>query len=122
MSVRQFTLPPCYYQRLHSIKVKNLPKFQLETLFYIFYAMPKDFLQAVVAQELYVREWKYHKELKLWFKLASQADGIGNPAEAQHVYFDINTWERRLFTGNMAGVNTAGFLTEDAVRVKKEAR
>jgi CCR4-NOT transcriptional regulation complex NOT5 subunit len=43
------------------LKTGHLEKFQLETLFYIFYAMPKDQLQGFAAQELYNRKWKYHK-------------------------------------------------------------
>ena len=46
--------------------------FQLETLFYIFYNMPRDTLQAYAATELYNRDWRYHKDLKLWFTRASQ--------------------------------------------------
>jgi len=63
----QFTLPLCYYMQPPPLKTSHLSKFQLETLFYIFYAMPRDVLQAYAAQELYNREWQYHQDLKLWF-------------------------------------------------------
>jgi CCR4-NOT transcription complex subunit 2 len=103
-----------------ALKTGHLSKFQLETLFYIFYALPKDVLQAYAAQELYTREWRYHADLKLWFKRATPADGIaasplGTP---QYLYFDINSWERRIFNGNMNQNVTNGFLTEEDVRVK----
>mmetsp|Transcript_31040 Transcript_31040/g.96037 ORF Transcript_31040/g.96037 Transcript_31040/m.96037 type:complete len:106 (+) Transcript_31040:1356-1673(+) len=49
----QFNLPMCYYMQPPPLKTSHLSKFQLETLFYIFYAMPKDVLQAYSAQELY---------------------------------------------------------------------
>lgn len=101
-----------------ALKTGHLSKFQLETLFYIFYALPKDVLQAYSAQELYAREWRYHSELKLWFKRAHPSDGLAAaPAgSTQNLYFDINSWERRVFNGN---VNIAsGFLPEDEVRVK----
>ncbi len=102
-----------------ALKTGHFSKFQLETLFYIFYALPKDMLQAYSAQELYSREWRYHAELKRWFKRAGPADGVANPASGvpQFLYFDINTWERRLFAGNLQNLTT-GFLTEDDVRVK----
>mmetsp|Transcript_18123 Transcript_18123/g.53956 ORF Transcript_18123/g.53956 Transcript_18123/m.53956 type:complete len:136 (-) Transcript_18123:732-1139(-) len=38
----QFSLPLCYYMQPPPLKTSHLSKFQLETLFYIFYAMPKD--------------------------------------------------------------------------------
>jgi len=64
----------CYYNQPPVLKMTHLSKFHLETLFYIFYSMPKDVLQAYAAQELYAREWRYHGELKLWLKRASAAD------------------------------------------------
>jgi hypothetical protein len=48
----QFSLPMCYYMQPPPLKTSHLSKFQLETLFYIFYAMPRDVLQAYSAQEL----------------------------------------------------------------------
>lgn len=42
----QFTLPSCYYLQPPPLKPMHLKNFQLETLFYIFYAMPQDVLQA----------------------------------------------------------------------------
>lgn len=106
-----------------ALKTGHLSKFQLETLFYIFYALPKDVLQAYAAQELYTREWRYHGDLKLWFKRAGPSDGIianasvaGSPP--QYLYFDINSWERRLFNGSMNQNITNGFLPEEEVRVK----
>lgn len=109
----------CYYMQPPALKTGHLSKFQLETLFYIFYALPKDVLQAYAAQELYAREWKFHVELKLWFKRASPADGVSSSAGGmQFIYFDINQWERRLFNGNMNQNITSGLLPEDDIRVK----
>jgi CCR4-NOT transcription complex subunit 2 len=102
-----------------ALKTGHLSKFQLETLFYIFYALPKDVLQAYAAQELYTREWRYHGELKLWFKRATATDGApSNATAAQFLYFDISSWERRLFNGTMNQNVTQGFLSEEEVRVK----
>jgi CCR4-NOT transcription complex subunit 2 len=115
-----YQLPMCYYMQPPALKTGHLSKFQLETLFYIFYALPKDVLQAYAAQELYSREWRYHGDLKLWFKRAGPSDGItsSSTASPQYLYFDINSWERRLFNGNMNQNVTNGFLTEEDVRVK----
>mmetsp|Transcript_17501 Transcript_17501/g.29066 ORF Transcript_17501/g.29066 Transcript_17501/m.29066 type:complete len:486 (+) Transcript_17501:492-1949(+) len=114
-----YQLPMCYYMQPPALKTGHLSKFQLETLFHIFYALPKDVLQAYSAQELYTREWRYHAELKRWFKRATTADGVANASSGapQFLFFDLNTWERRLFTGNLQSI-TSGFLTEDDVRVK----
>uniref|UniRef100_A0AAV1TF89 NOT2/NOT3/NOT5 C-terminal domain-containing protein n=1 Tax=Peronospora matthiolae TaxID=2874970 RepID=A0AAV1TF89_9STRA len=70
----QFSLPTCYYNQPPVLKTTHLSKFHLETLFFVFYSMPKDVLQAYAAQELYTREWRYHAELKTWLKRASPAD------------------------------------------------
>ena len=117
-----FQLPMCYYMQPPALKTGHLSKFQLETLFYIFYALPKDVLQAYAAQELYTREWRYHAESKLWFKQATPsemgaASNNNGSSGAQYIYFDINTWERRVY-GNVNQNIAGGFLPEDDVRVK----
>ncbi|KAL7454117.1 hypothetical protein ACHAWC_005751 [Mediolabrus comicus] len=113
-----YQLPMCYYMQPPALKTGHLSKFQLETLFYIFYALPKDVLQAYAAQELYTRDWRYHVESKVWFKQATPSDvPNGNVAAGQYIYFDINTWERRLY-GNVNQNIAGGFLPEDDVRVK----
>mmetsp|Transcript_33091 Transcript_33091/g.80059 ORF Transcript_33091/g.80059 Transcript_33091/m.80059 type:complete len:485 (-) Transcript_33091:111-1565(-) len=121
-----YQLPMCYYMQPPALKTGHLSKFQLETLFYIFYALPKDVLQAYAAQELYSREWRYHVESKLWFKRATSSEtGISNNnssssgggANGQFIYFDLNTWERRMY-GNVNQNIAGGFLPEDDVRVK----
>jgi CCR4-NOT transcription complex subunit 2 len=157
----QFTLPMCYFNQPPVLKTTHLNKFHLETLFYIFYMLPKDILQAYAAQELYTREWRYHMELKLWLKRATSSEitslssnstnssssnnhtnnnstngghggsdaGSGESDRAtttteatstsgqqQFIYFDTNTWERRLFAGG--NISTTGLLSEEEVRVK----
>jgi CCR4-NOT transcription complex subunit 2 len=107
-----------------ALKTGHLSKFQVETLFYIFYALPKDVLQAYAAQELYSREWRYHGDLKLWFKRAGPSDGViaqnasVSGSAPQYICFDINSWERRVFNGSMNQNFTNGFLSEDEIRVK----
>lgn len=105
----EFYLPPCYYMNPPQLKTAHLQKFSNETLFYIFFNMPKDMLQSYAAAELYNRGWKYHRDIKAWF--AVQDD------EGQHrwVCFDSATWEKSYF---MHPLDTAYFLTEDDVRVK----
>lgn len=99
----EYVLPYCYYMQPPALKTSHLSKFKVETLFYIFYSMPKDTLQVFAAKELYNRGWRYHKELKLWF---TRDDGKGTAgagaaaAAAQpgaYWYFDVNLWDRRQF-------------------------
>ena len=90
----------------------------METLFYLFYSMPKDLLQACAAQELYRRDWRYHGELRLWMKLRTQHELMQLQVNIQFLYFDVSGWEARLFTTQFRGNIMTGFLTEDEIRVK----
>eukprot|EP00743_Colponemidia_sp_Colp-15_P004143 GILK01004471.1.p1 GENE.GILK01004471.1~~GILK01004471.1.p1 ORF type:complete len:592 (-),score=29.64 GILK01004471.1:62-1837(-) len=113
----EYYLPSCYYMQPPALKTSHLHKFQLETLFYIFYNMPRDTLQAYAASELYARDWKFHLELKLWFTRADHVEGaIKGPGNASGwVYFDITSWEKKYFTGT---VNPANFMPDEDARVK----
>jgi len=105
----EFNLPQCYYMQPPALKTGHFSKFQLETLFYIFYNMPRDTLQAYAATELYNRDWRYHKDLTLWFTRASRQGSDDNP-KGQYIYFDINEWKKKMFhgAGHGGAVNAAG--------------
>jgi len=121
----QYSLPNCYYKQSPPLKSSHLSKFQLGTLFYIFYAMPKDVLQAYAAQELYKREWRYHSELKLWIKRrndAHPATTASDSAANQYIYFDINVWEPRLLSADIPLASLqAGLMGDDEVRMDLQA-
>lgn len=110
----QFSLPQCYHMTPPALKTGHLTEFMTQTLIYIFYAMPRDHLQAYAAQELYNREWMYHQELRLWFKRRPTED----TSQRLYVYFDINAWEERPFTGTIPGGLEAGFLAPSQVTTK----
>lgn len=112
-----FQTPPCYMMHPPSLKSDHLSKFQLETLFYMFYSMPKDILQACAAQELYQRDWRYHGELRVWLKPRSAQELTQSHPNVQFYYFDCNSWETRLFNAARGNV-AAGLLSEEEVRVK----
>ncbi|XWS74196.1 hypothetical protein CRYUN_Cryun02cG0195300 [Craigia yunnanensis] len=64
----EFTVPQCYYAKQPPILHQGyFSKFTVDTLFYIFYSMPKEEAQLYAANELYNRGWFYHKEHRLWF-------------------------------------------------------
>ena len=114
----QFVTPSCYIMQPPSLKAEHLTKFQIETLFYMFYAMPKDILQAFAAQELYRREWRYHGELKIWLKGRTSQELMQSHPSIQFLYFDVANWEPRLFTIAFRGNIVSGLLSEEEVRVK----
>jgi len=93
--------------------------FKLETLMYMFYTAPKDILQACAAHELYRREWKYHGELKLWLKARSAQELMQGQPSVQFLFFDVGTWEPRLFTSAFRGNLLQGLLGEEEVRAER---
>lgn len=114
----QFNTPQCYLMHPPPLKQEHLSKYQLETLFYVFFTAPRDIKQACAAQELYRREWRYHGELMLWLKpRGPQELMLGHP-NVHFQYFDVNAWEARLFTNQYRGNLASGLLSEADVRVK----
>lgn len=92
-----FQLPSCY--TVHNVQPlgSKVAAFSDETLFYIFYTMPRDVMQEVVATELSSRNWRYHTALKLWLTkdTASDIRQVSETAEKGiYVFFDPNQWER----------------------------
>jgi len=111
----QFQIPSCYAIKgsTTSLKASQFPRLALETLFYIFYAMPKDTFQMLAAQELYNRDWKYHMEYKVWF-LQQLSEGSN-----QYMYFDVQQWEKRPFkNANIAGNIETGFMNANAIFIE----
>ncbi|KAF8010671.1 hypothetical protein BT93_J1350 [Corymbia citriodora subsp. variegata] len=73
----EFSVPQCYYSKQPpTLHQGYFAKFSVETLFYIFYSMPKDEAQLYAANELYNRGWVYHRELRLWFLRASNMEPL----------------------------------------------
>lgn len=116
----EFSLPMCYYMQPPTLKSGHIQKFQLETLFYIFYMLPKDTLQAVAASELYSRDWKFHRDLKMWFHKQPSLGTMGAGQQANrpntYIYFDVNVWERRTYYDANKNLEQ-GFLSEEEVRL-----
>jgi CCR4-NOT transcription complex subunit 2 len=67
----EYALPPCYLVQAPmqpaSLKIHL---FSDDTLFYIFYSHPRDYLQMLAAHELYKRDWRYHREMQRWLMRA----------------------------------------------------
>ncbi|XP_071717115.1 probable NOT transcription complex subunit VIP2 [Rutidosis leptorrhynchoides] len=92
-----FTVPQCYYAKEPPfLNQRYFSKFQLNTLFYIFYSMPQDEAQLYAANELYNRGWFYHREVRSWFMRAANMEPLvkTNAYErGSYICFDPNTWE-----------------------------
>ena len=91
----EFTIPHCYFRSYiqgeseFRLKPQHLKHFTLETLFYCFYMLPGDIIQTLAAQELSARGWKYHLDLKKWFRPATGNDA---PTSTGLVVFDPSLW------------------------------
>jgi hypothetical protein len=90
-----FSVPQYYYRSLlpgeNNLKLRGsqISRFSIDSLFCAFYKLPGDVLQAVAAVELHNRGWRYHPELKLWFRKAESV---------QNLYFDPITWSELVFS------------------------
>ncbi|CAN0049609.1 unnamed protein product, partial [Ectocarpus fasciculatus] len=88
-----FSTPSCYLMQPPSLKPDHLNKMHMETLFYMFYSMPRDQLQTAAAVELYRREWWFHADLRLWMKMrAPPADSQAAQTSPHFLFFDVSTW------------------------------
>jgi len=58
--------------------------------------MPKDTLQIAASQELFKREWRFHKEHRLWFFRVpgTEVTKMTTHERGSYIYFDVNTWEK----------------------------
>ncbi|KAM6595727.1 probable NOT transcription complex subunit VIP2 isoform X1 [Cannabis sativa] len=93
----EFNVPQCYYAKQPpSLHQGYFAKFTVETLFYIFYSMPKDEAQLYAANELYNRGWFYHKEHRLWFIRVPNMEPLvktNTYERGSYHCFDPNTFE-----------------------------
>ncbi|KAJ7243656.1 hypothetical protein C8J57DRAFT_1083571, partial [Mycena rebaudengoi] len=91
-----FHLPACYAS-VHAPPPgpSKASAFSDETLFFMFYASARDALQEVAAQELWNRNWRYHKDLRIWItKESGTAPSAKVPGGEQGLYtiWDAENW------------------------------
>ncbi|PON62938.1 NOT2/NOT3/NOT [Trema orientale] len=93
----EFNVPQCYYAKQPpALHQGYFSKFTVETLFYIFYSMPKDEAQLYAANELYHRGWFYHKEQRSWFIRVPNMEPLvktNTYERGSYHSFDPNTFE-----------------------------
>ncbi|KAI8094367.1 hypothetical protein BDF21DRAFT_331713 [Thamnidium elegans] len=82
-----FAVEPGYYIPFSYREAKASPpaqerpsSFSDEALFYMFYSFPNDVIQMESAKELFNRNWRYSKEMKVW--ITKQVNEQGKPIKA----------------------------------------
>ncbi|XP_045623003.1 CCR4-NOT transcription complex subunit 2 isoform X2 [Procambarus clarkii] len=68
-----------------------------DLLFYMFYSNAGDLLQILAAAELYNRDWRYHKEDRVWITRApgmAPVDKGPNYERGTYFYFDAQNWRK----------------------------
>ncbi|KAF9927327.1 hypothetical protein FBU30_003326 [Linnemannia zychae] len=92
----EFHVPACYNVQPPPPVQAKLGSVLDETLFYMFYSMPRDALQDAAAVELYNRQWRYHKELRLWLMKDQSSEPSKTPTfeRGSYIFFDPNSWEK----------------------------
>ncbi|CAB3980098.1 CCR4-NOT transcription complex subunit 2-like, partial [Paramuricea clavata] len=95
-----FNVPPEY--RINSYIREKLAPFKLgrygeDVLFYLYYTNEGDVLQLAAAAELYSRDWRYHKDERVWL---TRVPGV-EPLQKTEVYergtyyiFDYLNWRK----------------------------
>ena len=97
--IPDFTLPPSYTVNNVSDLTSKLGSLSNESLFAIFYQMPRDHAQELAANELYNRDWRWHKKLQQWMQKAKE---LGEPMtlasmkeeRGYYYFFDPHSWRQ----------------------------
>ncbi|PIL35140.1 hypothetical protein GSI_02929 [Ganoderma sinense ZZ0214-1] len=92
-----FHLPACYNVQPPPPGPSKAAAFSDETLFFMFYSSPRDALQEIAAQELFNRNWRYHKDLRLWITKESGTQisaKIAGGEQGRYSYWDPEMWEK----------------------------
>lgn len=92
-----FHLPPCYNVQPPPPGPSKAASFSDETLFFMFYSSPRDALQEIAAQELYNRNWRFHKEIRRWLTKESGTSPSQKAATYErgtYTFFDPDNWEK----------------------------
>ncbi|KAI0258819.1 hypothetical protein BC834DRAFT_909402 [Gloeopeniophorella convolvens] len=90
-----FHLPGCYNVQPPPPGPSKAAAFSDETLFFMFYSAPRDALQEIAAQELYNRNWRYHKELRVWLTKESgtaPSQKVPGGEQGTYTFWDADNW------------------------------
>ncbi|CAG8279385.1 unnamed protein product [Penicillium salamii] len=96
---QDFSLPACYNVANIQPLQSRIPGFSDETLFFIFYSLPRDIMQELVAEELMGRKWRYHKLERCWLTRDETYPGPvdverGVTERGVYLLWDPATWKK----------------------------
>lgn len=100
LSVHEIDHPvPPEYLISSSIRDKlqvALKRHHEDTIFFLFYLYPNDLLQLAAANEIYSRDWRYHKELRAWLTRApgTRVEKTGTCERGTYFVFNHIQWKR----------------------------
>ncbi|KAF8746519.1 NOT2 / NOT3 / NOT5 family, partial [Rhizoctonia solani] len=92
-----YHLPACYNVQPPPPAQAKANAFSDETLFFMFYSSPRDVLQEMASQELYNRNWRFHKERRVWLTKesgTSPSQKTSTHESGVYTFFDPENWER----------------------------
>jgi CCR4-NOT transcription complex subunit 2 len=95
------------------LKPTYFAKFSNETLFYIFYFMPRDSLQLYAAEELYKRKWRFNTDYNIWFTTDTEIDKNDKNTIENFLYFNPTEWKTMKYV--YGPLNMKSFLSENEV-------
>jgi len=75
----------------------KLARYGDDLLFFLFYVFPGDVLQIAAAAELFNRDWRYHKEERIWITRASGQEPLVKTSTYErgtYHYFDCQSWRK----------------------------
>jgi CCR4-NOT transcription complex subunit 2 len=101
----EYTTPDCYTVKKVAPLQTRINSFSDETLFYMFYSMPRDYMQVLVAQELMERKWRYHMHEQMWMMRDDNSGGYAlnddrSSEQGYYIWWDKGLWKkvRRAYT------------------------
>lgn len=75
----------------------KLNRYKDDVLFYMFYTNVGDVLQLAAAAELYSRDWRFHKEDRVWITRApgmAPSEQTSTYERGTYYFFDVNNWRK----------------------------
>ncbi|TGZ82585.1 hypothetical protein EX30DRAFT_339864 [Ascodesmis nigricans] len=93
----KYYLPACYTVTNTQPIAARLACFSDDTLFYMFYTMPKDLMQELVSFELAQRNWRFHLLHQLWLTKdpRGHVEQLSDTSEKGfYLFFDPIQWEK----------------------------
>jgi CCR4-NOT transcription complex subunit 3 len=95
---------PGYYPQqplsIFTVQPTIFSRFQVETLFFIFYRQPQTIFQQYAARQLLAKSWRFHTLYSTWFQRHEEPSVItDNYEQGKFLFFDYQvTWSTQTKT------------------------